>query len=70
MTFAVDNDDDGSQAGSKPTAHAPQHATTILNKSFLLDKTVDMTANFHQEDEDEEKVNTSRVQNAVPAATN
>ena len=55
MTFAMDNDDDGSQSGSRPTAHAPQHATTILNKSFIHDKTVDMTANFHQDEEDDEK---------------
>ena len=73
MTFAMDNDDDGSQSGSRPTAHAPQHATTILNKSFIHDKTVDMTANFHQEEEDDEKqlLNSSRIHpNAVPSAAN
>ena len=63
MTFAADNDDE-SQSGSRPTAHAHQHATTILNKSFLLDKTVDMTANFLQmEDEIDEKENLNKSQN-------
>ena len=48
MTFAIDNDEGEEQSLSakRPIAHATQHATNILNKSFLMDKTVDITAKF------------------------
>lgn len=50
MTFAVDDDDEQEQV-----AEATQYATNILNKSFICDKTVDVTANFQQDEEDEKE---------------
>lgn len=50
MTFAEDEDSEKEQV-----AEAAQYATRILNKSFICDKTVDVTANFQQDDEDEKE---------------
>lgn len=48
MTFA---EEDGEK--EQVAEAGAQYATTILNKSFICDKTVDVTAKFQQEDEDE-----------------